>query len=164
MTEHTPATQDISDSVESGFDIREIQSILPHRYPFALIDRVVSYRKGTSLHAYKNITMNEPVFMGHFPGEPIFPGVLLLEAMAQATGLLGFKMMESDVAKDEMYLFAGIDNARFKRQVIPGDRVDFHVTFVKERRGIWKFSGVAEVDGKLAATADLMCARRKMSD
>lgn len=164
MTEHTPATQDISDSVESGFDIREIQSILPHRYPFALIDRVVSYRKGQSLHAYKNITMNEPVFMGHFPGEPIFPGVLLLEAMAQATGLLGFKMMESDVAKDEMYLFAGIDNARFKRQVIPGDRVDFHVTFVKERRGIWKFSGVAEVDGKLAATADLMCARRKMSD
>lgn len=150
----------MTDSTNNGFDIREIQSILPHRYPFALIDRVISYEPGVSLHAIKNITMNEPVFTGHFPGEPIFPGVLLLEAMAQATGLLGFKMMENEVGKDEMYLFAGIDNARFKRQVIPGDRVDFHVTFVKERRGIWKFTGVAKVDGKVAASADLMCARR----
>jgi 3-hydroxyacyl-[acyl-carrier-protein] dehydratase len=150
----------LTDSTNNGFDIREIQSILPHRYPFALIDRVISYEPGVSLHAIKNITMNEPVFTGHFPGEPIFPGVLLLEAMAQATGLLGFKMMENEVGKDEMYLFAGIDNARFKRQVIPGDRVDFHVTFVKERRGIWKFTGVAKVDGKVAASADLMCARR----
>ncbi|RUO23822.1 3-hydroxyacyl-ACP dehydratase FabZ [Aliidiomarina maris] len=152
----------MTQELNNGFNIQEIQAVLPHRYPFALIDRVVSYTKGESLHAYKNITMNEPVFMGHFPGEPIFPGVLLLEAMAQATGLLGFKMMENAADKDEMYLFAGIDNARFKRQVIPGDRVDFHVTFVKERRGIWKFSGVAKVDGELAATADLMCARRNM--
>jgi len=129
-----------------------------------LIDRVVSYKKGESLHAYKNITMNEPVFMGHFPGEPIFPGVLLLEAMAQATGLLGFKMMENAADKEEMYLFAGIDKARFKRQVIPGDRVDFHVQFVKERRGIWKFTGIAEVDGELAATAEIMCARRNMKE
>lgn len=152
----------MTDSLDNGFDIREIQSILPHRYPFALIDRVISYVPGESLHAIKNITMNEPVFTGHFPGEPIFPGVLLLEAMAQATGLLGFKMMENEIGKDEMYLFAGIDNARFKRQVIPGDRVDFHVTFIKEKRGIWKFSGVAKVDGKIAASADLMCARRTM--
>lgn len=151
-----------SEELDTGFDIQEIQSILPHRYPFALIDRVVSYKKGESLHAYKNITMNEPVFTGHFPGEPIFPGVLLLEAMAQATGLLGFKMMENDADKEEMYLFAGIDKARFKRQVIPGDRVDFHVNFVKERRGIWKFTGVAKVDGELAATAEIMCARRNM--
>lgn len=156
-------TEQVSNQPQNGFDIREIQSILPHRYPFALIDRVVSYTKGESLHAYKNITMNEPVFQGHFPGEPIFPGVLLLEAMAQATGLLGFMTMENDADKEEMYLFAGIDNARFKRQVIPGDRVDFHVTLVKERRGIWKFSGVAKVDGELAASADLMCARRNMS-
>ncbi|RAJ96519.1 3-hydroxyacyl-[acyl-carrier-protein] dehydratase [Aliidiomarina maris] len=155
-------TEQVTQELNNGFNIQEIQAVLPHRYPFALIDRVVSYTKGESLHAYKNITMNEPVFMGHFPGEPIFPGVLLLEAMAQATGLLGFKMMENAADKDEMYLFAGIDNARFKRQVIPGDRVDFHVTFVKERRGIWKFSGVAKVDGELAATADLMCARRNM--
>lgn len=152
----------MTDSTNNGFDIREIQSILPHRYPFALIDRVISYEPGVSLHAIKNITMNEPVFTGHFPGEPIFPGVLLLEAMAQATGLLGFKMMENEVGKDEIYLFAGIDNARFKRQVTPGDRVDFHVTFIKEKRGLWKFSGVAKVDGKVAASADLMCARRTM--
>lgn len=143
-----------------GFDIQEIQKILPHRYPFALIDRVISYVPGKSLHAIKNITMNEPVFMGHFPGNPIFPGVLLLEAMAQATGLLGFKMMENEVGSDEIYLFAGIDNARFKRQVVPGDRVDFHVEFVKEKRGIWKFTGRAEVDGKLACVAEIMCARR----
>lgn len=150
-----------SNAVEAlpGFNIDKIQEILPHRYPFALIDRVVAYVPNTSLHAYKNITMNEPVFMGHFPGNPIFPGVLLLEAMAQATGLLGFKMMEN-VAENEIYLFAGIDNARFKRQVIPGDRVDFHVNFVKERRGIWKFTGEALVDGQLACTAEIMCARR----
>ncbi|WP_232366320.1 3-hydroxyacyl-ACP dehydratase FabZ [Aliidiomarina halalkaliphila] len=149
----------MNDNAQPGFDILEIQKILPHRYPFALIDRVISYVPNTSLHAIKNITMNEPVFMGHFPGNPIFPGVLLLEAMAQATGLLGFKMMEN-VAEDEIYLFAGIDNARFKRQVIPGDRVDFHVEFLKERRGIWKFKGRAEVDGKLACEAEIMCARR----
>jgi len=152
----------VTDSVQPGFDIREIQEILPHRYPFALIDRVISYTPGKSLHAIKNITMNEPVFTGHFPGNPIFPGVLLLEAMAQATGLLGFKMMENEVGADEMYLFAGIDNARFKRPVTPGDRVDFHVEFVKERRGIWKFKGRAEVDGQTAAIADLMCARKEM--
>ncbi|RUO22686.1 3-hydroxyacyl-[acyl-carrier-protein] dehydratase FabZ [Aliidiomarina iranensis] len=145
---------------QAGFDITEIQKILPHRYPFALIDRVISYVPNTSLHAIKNITMNEPVFMGHFPGMPIFPGVLLLEAMAQATGLLGFKMMESNVGSNEIYLFAGIDNARFKRQVVPGDRVDFHVEFVKERRGIWKFTGKASVDGEVACVADIMCARR----
>lgn len=156
MNEHNE-----SNAVEAlpGFNIDQIQEILPHRYPFALIDRVVAYEPNKSLHAYKNITMNEPVFMGHFPGNPIFPGVLLLEAMAQATGLLGFKMMEN-VAENEIYLFAGIDNARFKRQVIPGDRVDFHVNFVKERRGIWKFTGEALVDGQLACTAEIMCARR----
>lgn len=156
MNEHNE-----SNAVEAlpGFNIDQIQEILPHRYPFALIDRVVAYVPNKSLHAYKNITMNEPVFMGHFPGNPIFPGVLLLEAMAQATGLLGFKMMEN-VAENEIYLFAGIDNARFKRQVIPGDRVDFHVNFVKERRGIWKFTGEALVDGQLACTAEIMCARR----
>ncbi|MCC5879410.1 MAG: 3-hydroxyacyl-ACP dehydratase FabZ [Idiomarina sp.] len=155
-------TDQVNEELGNGFNIDEIQAILPHRYPFALIDRVVSYTKGESLHAYKNITMNEPVFTGHFPGQPIFPGVLLLEAMAQATGLLGFKMMENAAAKDEIYLFAGIDNARFKRQVIPGDRVDFHVTFIKERRGIWKFSGIAKVDDQVAAVADIMCARRNM--
>lgn len=151
----------LSEEQLPGFDINEISNILPHRYPFAMIDRVIGYVPGRSLHAIKNITINEPVFTGHFPGNPIFPGVLLLEAMAQATGLLGFKMVE-DIESNEIYLFAGIDNARFKRQVIPGDRVDFHVEFDKEKRGIWKFKGRAEVDGQLAASADLMCARRKV--
>lgn len=159
MNEQQEQSVNAAADAQTGFNIDQIQQILPHRYPFALIDRVVSYVPNTSLHAYKNITMNEPVFMGHFPGNPIFPGVLLLEAMAQATGLLGFKMMEN-VGENEIYLFAGIDNARFKRQVIPGDRVDFHVHFVKERRGIWKFTGEARVDGELACTAEIMCARR----
>mgnify|MGYP001317658579 CR=1 FL=1 len=149
----------MTDSVQPGFDINEIQHILPHRYPFALVDRVISYVPGKSLHAIKNVTMNEPVFTGHFPGNPIFPGVLILEAMAQATGLLGFKMSERR-DEDEIFLFAGIDKARFKRQVIPGDQIHFHVEFIKERRDIWKFSGRAEVDGELAASAELMCARR----
>ncbi|RUO44349.1 3-hydroxyacyl-[acyl-carrier-protein] dehydratase FabZ [Aliidiomarina taiwanensis] len=149
----------MTDSVQPGFDINEIQHILPHRYPFALVDRVISYVPGKSLHAIKNVTMNEPVFTGHFPGNPIFPGVLILEAMAQATGLLGFKMSERR-DEDEIFLFAGIDKARFKRQVIPGDQIHFHVEFLKERRDIWKFSGRAEVDGELAASAELMCARR----
>ena len=152
----------MTDTTQAGFNIDEIAQILPHRYPFALIDRVISYDlTHKTLHAIKNITINEPVFMGHFPGNPIFPGVLLLEAMAQATGMLGFKMTEN-VGANEIYLFAGIDNARFKRQVIPGDRVDFYVDFEKEKRGIWKFTGRAEVDGQLAATADLMCARRNV--
>lgn len=149
----------MTDSVQPGFNIDEIQHILPHRYPFALVDRVISYVPGKSLHAIKNVTMNEPVFTGHFPGNPIFPGVLILEAMAQATGLLGFKMSERR-DEDEIFLFAGIDKARFKRQVIPGDQIHFHVEFLKERRDIWKFSGRAEVDGELAASAELMCARR----
>lgn len=143
---------------EPGFDIQAIHKILPHRYPFALIDRVIGYVPGESLHAIKNITMNEPVFNGHFPDRPIFPGVLLVEAMAQATGLLGFKMIEH-VGDNDFYLLAGIDKTRFKRQVVPGDQVHFHVTFLKERRGLWRFAGRAEVDGKVVCSAELMCAR-----
>ncbi|WP_407646813.1 3-hydroxyacyl-ACP dehydratase FabZ [Fluctibacter halophilus] len=140
-------------------DIEEILSLLPHRYPFLLLDRVTDYVLGESIQAYKNITFNEPCFTGHFPGKPIFPGVLILEALAQAAGVLGFKTMGNT---DELYLYAGIDNARFKRPVVPGDRLDFSVTLIKERRGIWKFSGVASVDGQEACTAEFMCAMRKM--
>lgn len=128
-----------------------------------LVDRVVDYKVGDSLHAIKNVTINEPIFTGHFPGRPVFPGVLILEAMAQATGLLGFKTIEAEkgaVDPNELYLFAAIDNARFKNPVVPGDQIHFHVKFVKERRGIWKFTGEAFVDGKLAASAEIMCARR----
>lgn len=141
-------------------DIQEILDLLPHRYPFLLIDRVTEYVLGESIEAYKNVTVNEPCFMGHFPGRPIFPGVLILEAMAQAAGVLGFKTMGRS---DKLYLFAGVDNARFKRQVTPGDRLDISIKLLKERRGIWKFSGVASVDGEEACTAEFLCATREIS-
>lgn len=139
--------------------IEEIMELLPHRYPFLLLDRVTDYTLGDSIKAYKNITFNEPCFTGHFPGKPIFPGVLILEAMAQAAGVLGFKTAGTS---DELYLYAGIDNARFKRPVVPGDRLDFDVSLVKERRGIYKFRGVASVDGQDVCVAEFMCAMRKM--
>lgn len=140
-------------------EIEEILDLLPHRYPFLLLDRVTDYVLGESIEAYKNITFNEPCFTGHFPGKPIFPGVLILEAMAQAAGVLGFKTVGNS---DDLYLYAGIDNARFKRPVVPGDRLDFSVKLIKERRGIWKFSGTASVDGQEACFAEFMCAMRKM--
>ncbi len=140
-------------------EIEDILELLPHRYPFLLLDRVTDYTLGESISAYKNITFNEPCFTGHFPGKPIFPGVLILEALAQAAGVLGFKTAGNS---DDLYLYAGIDNARFKRPVVPGDRLDFEVTLIKERRGIWKFRGVASVDGNEACVAEFMCAMRKM--
>ena len=132
-------------------------SLLPHRYPFLLIDRVTDYELGVSISAYKNITINEECFLGHFPGEPIFPGVMILEAMAQAAGILGFKTMGNS---DQLYLYAGIDKARFKQPVVPGDRLDINVSLIKERRGIWKFRGIATVDGKEVCNAEFMCAMR----
>lgn len=139
--------------------IEEILDLLPHRYPLLLIDRATDIVLGESIEAYKNITFNEPCFTGHFPGKPIFPGVLILEAMAQAAGILGFKTAGNN---DDLYLYAGIDKARFKRPVVPGDRLDFSVKLIKEKRGIWKFSGVASVDGEEACSAEFMCAMRKM--
>ena len=140
-------------------EIEEILTLLPHRYPFLLVDRVTDCVLGESIKAYKNITFNEPCFTGHFPGKPIFPGVLILEALAQAAGVLGFKTAGNS---DDLYLYAGIDNARFKRPVVPGDRLDFAVTVIKERRGIWKFHGIASVDGNEVCNAEFMCAMRKM--
>nr|WP_211164292.1 3-hydroxyacyl-ACP dehydratase FabZ [Shewanella salipaludis] len=145
-------------------DIKEILKYLPHRYPFLLIDRVLDYTPGESLHAIKNVTINEPFFQGHFPVQPVMPGVLILEAMAQATGLLAFKTMSDDVPPDNvLYYFAGIDKARFKRVVEPGDQVHFEVKLIKERRGIGVFVGEAKVDGELVCSAEIMCARREIS-
>ncbi|MCF6434571.1 MULTISPECIES: 3-hydroxyacyl-ACP dehydratase FabZ [Pseudoalteromonas] len=144
----------------NGFDIQEILKLLPHRYPMLLVDKVIDYKAGEYLHAVKNVTVNEPIFTGHFPDQPIFPGVMILEAMAQATGLLGFKTVENR-SENELYLFAAIDNARFKQPVLPGDVMHLHIEFVKERRNIWKFYGEAKVDGKVVCSADLMCARRE---
>lgn len=147
---------------QGAFDIKEVLRLLPHRYPFLLVDKVVACDAKTSIHAIKNVTVNEPIFTGHFPENPIFPGVLILEALAQAAGLLGFKITSSAPGVNDLYLFAGVDNARFKRQVLPGDTMHLHVTFAKERRGIWVFSGRAEVDGELACSADIICARREV--
>ena len=142
-------------------DIKEIMNSLPHRYPFLLIDRVLDYTPGESLHAIKHVTINEPFFQGHFPVQPVMPGVLILEAMAQATGLLAFKSMEA-AAEDSLYYFAGIDKARFKRVVEPGDQLHFVVKLIKERRGIGVFTGEVRVDGELVCSAQIMCARREI--
>ncbi|KZN48822.1 3-hydroxyacyl-ACP dehydratase FabZ [Pseudoalteromonas luteoviolacea] len=144
----------------NSFDIQEILKLLPHRYPMLLVDKVIDHKPGEYLHAVKNVTANEPIFTGHFPDQPIFPGVMILEAMAQATGLLGFKTVENR-SDNELYLFAAIDNARFKQPVVPGDTMHLHVQFVKERRNIWKFSAEAKVDGNVVCSAEIMCARRE---
>lgn len=139
-------------------EAKEIMTLLPHRYPFLLVDRVVDFEEGQWLKAVKNISVNEPCFTGHFPGEPILPGVLILEALAQAMGILAFKTHE--LQGGELFYFAGIDEARFKRPVLPGDQMELTVTVIKERRGITAFTGVATVNGEVACEAKLMCARR----
>ncbi|CRK85800.1 3-hydroxyacyl-[acyl-carrier-protein] dehydratase FabZ [Candidatus Providencia siddallii] len=141
-------------------NIEEILELLPHRYPFLLVDRVLNFKKGKSLRAVKNISFNEMLFQGHFPGKPIFPGVLILEAMAQATGILAFKS-SGKLEQDELYYFAAINNARFKRPVLPGDQMILEVEFIKERRGVARFKGIAKVDGEIVCEAEMMCARRR---
>jgi 3-hydroxyacyl-[acyl-carrier-protein] dehydratase len=141
-------------------DIDEIRKYLPHRYPFLLVDRVVELIPGESIVAYKNLSINEPFFDGHFPGNPIFPGVLLLEAMAQAAGILGFKTKGKTPQDGSVYYLAGTDELRFKRPCVPGDRVMLRATLVSERRGIAKFAISSDVDGELAASATILCADR----
>lgn len=140
-------------------EIDEIIQLLPHRFPFLMVDRVLDYKKGETLTAIKNVTVNEPFFQGHFPNKPIFPGVLILEAMAQATGILAFKSIE-ELTPGQLYYFASIDKARFKRPVVPGDQLVLNVKYIKERRGIALFEGVATVDGQVACEASMMCARK----
>ncbi len=141
-------------------DINEIFQHLPHRYPFLLIDRVTECRPGEFLSGYKNVTYNEPYFTGHFPQKPIMPGVLIMEALAQATGILAFRTVEQRPTKESLYYLVGIDNARFKQPVGPGDQLILEVEFVKSMRGVWKFNGTAKVDDKVVASAVLMCAER----
>lgn len=139
-------------------NVNEIKRYLAHRYPFLLVDKVLDYTVGETLTAVKNVTINEPFFQGHFPDYPVMPGVLIIEAMAQATGLLGFKTMDEAPGQDMLYLFVGADKARFKRQVVPGDVLTLHAKFLKRSRNIWKFECEARVDGELAASATIMCA------
>ncbi|SPT71719.1 (3R)-hydroxymyristoyl-[acyl-carrier-protein] dehydratase [Anaerobiospirillum thomasii] len=153
----------MSEGIVKTLSVEDIMGLLPHRYPFLMIDKVVDYsitEEHKTLRAIKNVTFNEPYFQGHFPGKPVFPGVLILEAMAQATGVLAFTMVGKP-AEGELYYFAAVDNARFKRPVVPGDQLVIDVEFLKEKRGIASFKGVATVDGEIACSADLMCAKRR---
>lgn len=143
-------------------DIQEILEHLPHRYPFLLVDRVLECEPGKRLKALKNVSVNEPMFTGHFPERPIFPGVLIMEALAQATGILAFKTTNSKPDGTSLYYFAAIDNCRFKQPVVPGDQMILEVEIIKQKRGIWKFKAEALVDGKVVASADLMCAEQEI--
>jgi 3-hydroxyacyl-[acyl-carrier-protein] dehydratase len=144
-------------SPEIKMDINEIIELLPHRYPFLLIDRVLSMEPDKSIVALKNVTINEPFFPGHYPHYPVMPGVLIIEAMAQAAALLSFKSMGAKPDGKSVYYFAGIDNARFRRPVSPGDQLIIKAAVIRSMRGVFKFRATAEVDGQLAAEAELMC-------
>lgn len=145
------------DKATTSMDIHEILNHLPHRYPFVLVDRVLSLELGKEITAIKNVTINEPFFPGHFPYHPVMPGVLIIEAMAQAAAILSFKTMGAKPSDDSVYYFAGIDKARFKKPVSPGDQIILKVKIDRILRGIWKYSGVASVDGAVVAEAEFMC-------
>lgn len=140
--------------------IDEIRRFLPHRYPFLLIDRVLECVPGESLTAIKNVSVNEPFFTGHFPETPIMPGVLIIEALAQATGLLGFRTMSEEPSADLLYMLVGVDDIRFKRQVVPGDQLTLKAKLERRSKVIWKFSCEASVDGHIVTAANLLCAAK----
>jgi len=146
-----------------SMDINDILKHLPHRYPFLLIDRVIEFNKGESLTGIKNVTYNEPFFQGHFPQRPVMPGVLILEAMAQATGLLAFRTLENTADRDTLYFLVGMDRVRFKRPVEPGDQLLLSARLLKTKRGIWIFDCDARVDGAIAASAEIMCTERDIN-
>jgi 3-hydroxyacyl-[acyl-carrier-protein] dehydratase len=142
-------------------NIEEIKEYLPQRYPFLLVDRVVSIELGKSIVAYKNVSVNEPFFEGHFPDFPIMPGVLIIEPLAQAAGVLGFKSQEKKPKDGYLYYFVGADEVRLKRPVLPGDRLTLEATILTSKRGIYKFQCRASVDNELVGEAIIMCAERK---
>lgn len=141
-------------------ETKEIQKYLPHRYPFLLVDRVLELKERDYILAIKNVSINEPFFQGHFPQKAVMPGVLIVEAMAQAAGILGFKTLNKTPEDGSIYLFVGADNVRFKRQVVPGDQLSMKVEYVSDKRGIWKFQCNSYVEGDLAASASIICADR----
>tara|TARA_B110000014_G_C20126742_1_gene601093 strand:+ start:4172 stop:4618 length:447 start_codon:yes stop_codon:yes gene_type:complete len=146
--------------MEIEINIEEIQEYLPHRYPFLLVDRVVEIELGKYIKAIKNVTTNEPFFNGHFPGKQVMPGVLILEAMAQASGILGFKTMNKKPEQGSIYYFVGADNLRFKNPAIPGDQIILESKVLAEKRGIWKFNCSASVNDKVIGEAIILCADR----
>ncbi|MCO5097337.1 MAG: 3-hydroxyacyl-ACP dehydratase FabZ [Rhodocyclaceae bacterium] len=141
-------------------DIHEILEYLPHRYPLLLVDRVLEVVPGERIVALKNVSINEPFFPGHYPHHPVMPGVLVIEALAQTAAILSFKTMGGKPDDKSVYYFVGIDNARFKRPVSPGDQLIFEVSILANKRGIWKFAAKAKVDEQIAAEAELMCTVR----
>jgi len=141
-------------------NINEVRNFLPHRYPFLLIDKVLDFEIGESLTAIKNVSFNEPQFTGHFPSQSIMPGVLIIEALAQATGILAFKSEVGRPQEGQIYMLVGVDNARFKRIVEPGDQLTLKVEVMTVKRGIWKFRGIAYVDDKVVTSAELMCTQK----
>lgn len=143
-------------------DIKEIREYLPHRYPFLLVDRVLELEINHRIKAIKNISVNEDVFNGHFPDHPIFPGVMIIEALAQAAGVLGFKTMNKKPTEGSIYLFVGADDVRFKRQVVPGDQLVLEAEVLKVRAGVWKFGCRASVENETVCTATIMCADRSV--
>ena len=142
-------------------NIEDIKKLLPHRYPALLVDRVVEIELNKYIKAYKNITTNEPHFIGHFPDKEVFPGVLILEAMAQASGILGFATMNKTPEEGSIYVLAGVDKVRFRKRVRPGDNLDLYSKVVGEKRGIWKFDCKAELNNELVCSATILCADRK---
>ena len=145
--------------VQLPIEAKDIQKLIPHRYPFLQLDRITAFESMKTLTAIKNVTMNEPQFQGHFPDLPVMPGVLIIEAMAQACGTLAI-LSEGGRKENEFFFFAGIDEARFKRQVVPGDQVQIHLDVITHKRDIGKFKATATVDGQIAAEAVIMCAKR----
>jgi len=142
-------------------DINEIQTFLPHRYPFLLVDRILEVESGKMIRGYKNVSYNENYFMGHFPDAPIMPGVLILEALAQVSGILGFVTTGRKPSENLIHYFAGSNKVRFKRPVVPGDQLILESNFIKERQSIWKFQCTAYVDGEVACVAEVMTAERE---
>ena len=155
MTDITAKTE--NSGMDTSMNIHEILDHLPHRYPFVLIDRVLSMELVKEITALKNVSVNEPFFPGHFPYHPVMPGVLIVEAMAQAAAILSFKTMGIMPSNDSVYYFAGIDSARFKKPVSPGDQIILNVKIDRILKGIWKYTGVATVDGGVVAEASMMC-------
>jgi 3-hydroxyacyl-[acyl-carrier-protein] dehydratase len=141
-------------------NIQDVKNYLPHRYPFLLIDRVLELEIGKSIVALKNVTFNEPQFTGHFPSQPIMPGVMIIEALAQATGILAFKSEVGKPIDGQIYMLVGVDKVRFKRMVEPGDQLRLEVEVITVKRGIWKFKCLATVDGVIVTTAELMCTQK----
>ena len=140
------------------FNVMEIQNILPHRYPFLLVDRITALKPGEFIEGYKNVSISEPVFQGHFPGHPIYPGVMIIEGMAQAGGVLAFKSMDEkgqEDTKDKVVYFMSIDKAKFRAPVVPGDKLVYKLNVIKNRGNVWHLDGKAYVDNKLVTEAEL---------